>query len=177
MKKEAFSSEESSIETRIEPIKVSELDQFMAVAHQAIKNEPLPKDYESTKAASLRERTRSYYIKALFNSNDYTLLAAKDAEGKIFGVLEARIINMNGRKVGLVNLIGVSEDKRRHGTAMDLSRAYELILKKRKNVSGLMSGVFSTNRPSLGLRKKLGMTKISTKLTGDKIGIYYKALQ
>jgi ribosomal protein S18 acetylase RimI-like enzyme len=168
--------EEPSPKAKIEFLKQSEIAQFIVVAREAIRDEILPKEREKSKKQSIKERSMGYYEKALAKPHEWTLLRAKDPEGKIVGILEAEIIVIDGEKVGLVNLVGVSENKKRQGIATDLYRAYELILKERKDVSLLMAGIYDTNIPSLELHKKLGITKIFREMEDGRAKVYYKTL-
>jgi ribosomal protein S18 acetylase RimI-like enzyme len=175
--KKITSPEKSPNKIRVEPIKISDIGQFIAIAKEAIRDEIMPEEFKKKIKDSMRERTRKYYEAALSNPQKWSLLAAKDTDGKIFGILEAEIMGKDNDKVGLVHLIATSKTKRRQGVAMNLYQAYELILKNRGDVFGVMAGIYNTNYPSIGLHKKFGMTRAPIELMDGKAGAYCKALR
>jgi ribosomal protein S18 acetylase RimI-like enzyme len=170
------SLEKSLNEIRVEPIKISDIGQFIAIAKEAIRDEIIPEEFKGAIEDSIKARARKYYETAFFNPQKWSLLAAKDTDGKIFGILEAETIGKDNNKVGLVHLIGVSKAKRRQGVATNLYQTYESILRNRGDVLGIMAGIYNTNFPSIGLHEKFGMTKSSIKLMDRKGKAYYKAL-
>lgn len=172
----AISLEKHSARIKIEPLKSSEIIRFMTIAHEAIKDEPLPDEFRKTIEESIGERTKNYYERTLANPQEWTLLVAKDPKGKICGILEAQIVDVNDEKMGLVHLIGVTRAKRRQGVATNLYRAYESLLRDRKDVICLAAGVFNSNHPSLELHNKLGITKTFGRLANGKAKMHFKAL-
>lgn len=163
-------------EFRIEAVLPSEIPQYRTFLLAGIAG--MPYSSEADRQGDISKRTVDYFQEALDHPEEWTLLAAKDADGTIIGALEARIAEIPGEKrVGFVNWIGVDEKSRQKGTAVDLYQEYEQRMRVLGDVTRIMAHVHNANLPSLALHRKLGITQVfAERGDGGRGKWYYKSL-
>ncbi len=119
-------------------------------------------------------KAKEYYSEVFRMPEQFTILIAKDENGRIVGGIETATDNHCGKKAGFVEWIFVDKKLRGRGIATKLYQEYEKELINKGDVYYILAGISSQNGASLRLHKKMGVASV---YDGNKyFASYYKAL-
>lgn len=110
------------------------------------------------------------HYREMLASETSTLLAGKDAGGKIIAGLEAELIIFEGNTFGHIEFVCTSEAWQNKGVAGQLIREYERSLRRQGEVSSLVVYIDHENEESRALHQSLGVDRV---IQEDETGAWY----